>query len=529
MRAGVSSNRPAKDPNVGRMVAGKYRIDAAVGAGANGTVYRASHLSLERVVALKVLNPALLTNDAARGRFRREARAASKLDHPNSVKVLDYGSEPDGLTYLAMEFLEGRELYRVIYEDWPMGTERTVRVMSEVLNVLSAAHELGVVHRDLKPENIMLVHRPGPAGKPVETVKVADFGIAKSFAGPVSEESLNLTRDGAVPGTPEYMSPEHARGEEIDGRADLYACGVILYEMVTGTLPFSGEGPIEVILKQLNEAPEKPSLRRPDADRRLESVIMRSLEKDRRKRFQTASEMLNALRAAAAQPRDETVAYGGERAQPTRHVVRDSVATLVSAVAPPADTTLPPSPSSVLGDGDDVAMPLVRPSGHGGARQARATLTAAPERTLGYDESRPAPKTVSATTATDAREPDRPVASTLGPPRWLYVVGALVALGLLAGTVWWMARPPSASREVPSAASTDAASERDVATIVPSADANVHVPAVVPSAPVDVVQTVDVTARPVAAHAAPTRAAPVRGRAPVPARRPQPSRQRPTR
>ncbi|MBL8677672.1 MAG: serine/threonine protein kinase [Myxococcales bacterium] len=294
------------DPLLGRVIAEKYRLDAVAGTGATGTVYRAMHLTLGRPLAVKVLARHLMDNPTAQARFRREARAASKLEHPNSVQVVDFGVEADGITYLAMEFLEGRELYRAIFEDWPLGPERSAKIIAQVLSVLQAAHELGIVHRDLKPENVMLVQRPDEHGNIVEIVKVADFGIAKSIANTASEDSLNLTRDGTVHGTPEYMSPEQARGEELDGRADIYACGVMLYEMMTGTLPFTAESAFEVILKHLSDPVEPPTQRRPDADPRLESVVMKALAKRKQDRFADAKSMrialLEALHVGAAAP-----------------------------------------------------------------------------------------------------------------------------------------------------------------------------------------------------------------------------------
>jgi serine/threonine-protein kinase len=397
------------DPLLGRIVADKYRIEAVVGSGASGTVYRASHVVLGRPVALKVLNPALLTNENARARFRREARAASKLDHPNSVQVLDYGSEADGLTYLTMELLDGRELYRVIYEDWPLGSERIVRIMSQVLAVLAAAHEVGIVHRDLKPENIMLVTRPGDDGQPVEVVKVTDFGIAKTFTGPISEESLNVTRDGAVHGTPEYMAPEQARGEELDGRADLYACGVILYEMLSGTLPFHGDGAFDVILKHLTEPVTPPSARRGDVDRRLEPVAMRALSKRREDRYPDARAMRAALLEALTLPAPSTPAEPKPAAPP-------SAPTLVAGAAPP-----PPQPTATI-----EPVPLVRrapsppPSGEASTNE--------PER-AGFHRER---------------------------PRAVVVLGTVAAASVLAvAAAWMLARPaPRATTPLVDAAAT---------------------------------------------------------------------------
>ncbi len=298
----------SQDPNIGRVIAEKYRLVEVLGAGGAGTVYRAVQLGLERAVALKILNPQLVSNPTAQARFRREARAASRLEHPNSVRVYDYGVEPDGTTYLTMELVEGRELFKVIYEDWPHPTARIVDIMSQVLSVLSTAHEAGIVHRDLKPENILLLQRALADGRVHETVKVTDFGIAKTFA-EMGEESMKLTQAGTVHGTPEYMAPEQARGDEVDARADIYSCGVILYELMTGTLPFTSDNVFEVIMQQISREVEPPTRRRPSADRRLEPIVMRAMAKQREGRFASATEMREALVAAARQqPLDEGIA-----------------------------------------------------------------------------------------------------------------------------------------------------------------------------------------------------------------------------
>jgi serine/threonine-protein kinase len=350
-------NASSNDPLLGRVIANKYRLEAVVGTGATGKVYRAKHLTLDRPLAVKVLARHLMDNPTAQARFRREARAASKLNHPNSVHVLDFGVEPDGLTYLVMEYLEGRELYRAIYEDWPLGSERSVRIMSQVLSVLQAAHEIGIVHRDLKPENVMLVQRPDEHGNLVEIVKVTDFGIAKSIHGSASEDSLNLTRDGTVHGTPEYMSPEQARGEELDGRADIYACGVMLYEMMTGTLPFTAESAFEVILKHLSDPVEPPTIRRPDADPRLEPVVMRALAKRRQDRFADAKSMRLALLEAL---HSEPAPIALTKPTPTRGVKR-----LAPSAPDPiagAHERTEPTPSSAPAD-ETAAVPLLRKVG----------------------------------------------------------------------------------------------------------------------------------------------------------------------
>ncbi len=292
---------PTLDPNIGRVIAEKYRIVAVLGAGGAGTVYRAMQVGLERPVALKILNRDLVANPTAQARFRREARAASRLDHPNSVRVFDFGTESDDTTYLAMELIDGRDLYRLIYDEWPHSAERIVHIAEQVLSVLAAAHDLGIVHRDLKPENIMLVSRRDDRGAMAETVKVTDFGIAKTYS-EMGEESMKLTQAGTVHGTPEYMAPEQARGEDVDGRADLYSCGVILYEMMTGSLPFTSDNAFEVLMQHMSKPVEPPTVRRPAADARLEPVVMKALAKSKEGRFEGAREMRDALLGTLREP-----------------------------------------------------------------------------------------------------------------------------------------------------------------------------------------------------------------------------------
>src|SRR5262245_38964221 len=218
------------DPMPGRVIAGNFRIEKLIGAGAMGNVYKAEQLSLGKQVPVKVLHHHLVTDQTLVTRFKREAKIASLLNHPNSIQIIDSGQDSDGTLYIAMELLTGRDLAQVIRDDFPLPLPRVVRIMTQVLSALDEAHAHGVIHRDLKPGNIMLVeHRGEP-----DFVKVCDFGIAKAPADEEGEGSQMQTLQGLVCGTPEYMSPEQARGETLDGRSDLYAAAVILYQMVTG-------------------------------------------------------------------------------------------------------------------------------------------------------------------------------------------------------------------------------------------------------------------------------------------------------
>jgi serine/threonine-protein kinase len=283
---------------VGAVIGGKYRIDAFVGGGAMGKVYRATQLLLDKTVAVKVLHAGLGQDEKFQARFHREAKAASKMDHPNSVSVIDFGIERDGMMFIVMEFLAGRDLFAALRKEWPFSIERTVEVMSQVLSALAVAHDQGIVHRDLKPENIMLVPKKQDDGTVADVVKVADFGIAKIMdSHRTGANGERLSTAGNIAGTPEYMSPEQAQARSIDGRADLYSCGVILYEMCTGKLPFSAETPIGVVLKHITEQPAPPSTINPAIAPEMEALIMKALAKAPDDRFADARSMRSALRA----------------------------------------------------------------------------------------------------------------------------------------------------------------------------------------------------------------------------------------
>src|SRR5580692_9404123 len=229
---------------IGRTIAGKFLIEAAIGAGAMGAVFRARQIALEKTVAIKVLHGEHADDASFVTRFQREAKAASRLNHPNSMQVIDYGAEPDGLLYIAMEYLDGRSLHRVIREDRPLHAARITDILMQTLAALAVAHDMGVVHRDLKPDNIMILSGTDDDGRPKDIVKVCDFGIAKitdSRAyrdGPGRTSDAPLTTAGLMIGTPEYMSPEQGSGQKLDARSDLYSVGVILFEMLTGKVPF---------------------------------------------------------------------------------------------------------------------------------------------------------------------------------------------------------------------------------------------------------------------------------------------------
>jgi serine/threonine protein kinase len=287
----------AFDGLIGTIVAKNFRLVKRIGSGAMGRVYQAEQLSLGKMVAIKILRHELMADEKLVRRFEQEARTASAVSHPNLIETFDCGRDDAlDLAYIAMELLPGPDLALVIAREAPLPLPRCARVIDQVLAALEEAHAKGIVHRDLKPGNIMLV----PRRDDPDFVKVCDFGIAKIKNGN-GRPRPSLTMAGLVFGTPEYMSPEQACGGEIDARTDLYSVGAILYQMVTGHLPFPAPSATEVLARILRDEPERPSQRAftviPDA---IEDLILRAMSKDREKRPQNAAEFRIAMREAWA-------------------------------------------------------------------------------------------------------------------------------------------------------------------------------------------------------------------------------------
>ncbi len=296
-----------KDPFIGREILdGQFRVLEKVGTGGMGSVYKASQPAMNRMVAIKILHPKLAGRKDLTSRFRREARAMSQLTHPNTAKVFMYGeAEEDGSLYIVMEMLEGKNLNQTVRKEGPMQPERAIPILIQVCGALQEAHDLGIVHRDLKPENIFLSKQGGIVDFP----KVLDFGLAKVTERQMQPGSVILTQEGMVFGTPEFMSPEQAQGRVLDARSDIYSLAVILYEVLTGKLPFSARTPMEYIQKHVMEPAIPLNQRVPDRkfDPGLEAVLSRALMKKPDERYQSAAEFGEALRpfgghAAASLP-----------------------------------------------------------------------------------------------------------------------------------------------------------------------------------------------------------------------------------
>lgn len=286
-----------EDPLLGRRIGGRLRLIECIGRGSMGRVYRAHHETLDKNVAIKVLSDLLDLDDIRARRFVREARTASRLDHPHTVQILDFGRDgEDGLLYLAMEYLEGEDLCALLARERRLDPDRIIEIMVQTLAAIAAAHDHGIIHRDIKPSNIFLTRRRDDEGRLVDFVKVCDFGIAKFLAS--ARDSLAGTSPGRteVVGTPLYMSPEQAVGDTLDPRTDVYSAGVVLYEMLTGQTPFVGETPMGVMLKHVSEPPAAPSTLLPSIDPDLESVLGWTLVKDREQRCPSAREFRSALR-----------------------------------------------------------------------------------------------------------------------------------------------------------------------------------------------------------------------------------------
>ena len=285
----------ADDSLVGQTLAGKYSIEELIKTGGMGSVYRGKHVLMDKRVAIKVLRPSLASDDVVVARFSREAKAASRISHPHAVSVTDFGEAENGVVFLVMEYLDGQTLKEIIRNEGPMPLARAVEIMRQVSGALDAAHHQGVVHRDLKSDNIMLSETNGG-----DWAKVLDFGIAK-IKEPEGTRDHDITAPNLVIGTPQYMSPEQcSQTGPIDARSDVYSLGVILYEMLAGRVPFTGESSTVIMMKQVQDTPPSVLAARPDLPKPIGELVERALAKKPADRFQTAGALFGALSAIAA-------------------------------------------------------------------------------------------------------------------------------------------------------------------------------------------------------------------------------------
>jgi serine/threonine-protein kinase len=310
------------DQYVGQTILGQFKILEEIGRGGMGSVFKAEQPMMDRLVAVKILHPRLASRQDLVLRFRREARAMSALTHPNTIRVIMFGQMDTSALYIVMEYLDGENMLQVERKQGPIDPKRAANIMIQICGALGEAHQQGIIHRDLKPENIVLTHQGGIADFP----KVLDFGLAKMRdPDPTTGSSRALTQQGAVFGTPEFMSPEQARGEVLDARSDIYSLCVILYEMVTCKLPFKAKSPMDYIAKHIKSKPIPVHERTPGSslDERHWKVMEKALRKQRDDRYQTCGEFAEALKSWLddAEPGGEThrltpIAVGGGHQEP---------------------------------------------------------------------------------------------------------------------------------------------------------------------------------------------------------------------
>ncbi|MBI4705650.1 MAG: serine/threonine protein kinase [Deltaproteobacteria bacterium] len=355
----------APDPYLGReIVGGQFRIVKKIGTGGMGSVYKAEQPEMNRHVAVKILHASLKDRKDLVSRFRREARAMSHLSHPNTVKVMMYGELDEGALYIVMEYLEGRNLNQTVRRDGPLPLPRAIPVLLQVCGALQEAHSLGMVHRDLKPENIFLTDTGGIK----DFAKVLDFGLAKVTERELRPGSIMLTQEGMVFGTPEFMSPEQAQGKVLDARSDIYSLAVILYEALTGKLPFRARTPMEYIQLHVMRPPipldeRVPGLTFPPG---LGAVIAKALEKNPDHRYQSAADFAEALRP-----------FG----QPQPNVFLDGPSAFDGTGprgAPIWDTGLPPSAGALAAGGRPAAAAPATGPGPYAATPAGAQIAPPP-------------------------------------------------------------------------------------------------------------------------------------------------------
>lgn len=280
------------DPLLGTRLAEHYKILSIIGHGGMGVVYKAKHDMMDRFVAIKMLQAQHVRDGNAIRRFRQEAKAASRLSHPNVITIHDFGMSPNGQPYIVMDYIEGIGLDAIIKKDGKVGVDRSVKIFAQACDALAHAHEQGIVHRDLKPSNIMLIETE----EEKDFVKIVDFGVAKliPFSG---EDSQRLTQTGEVCGSPIYMSPEQCMGHRLDARSDIYSMGVMIYESITGELPLLGNTMVDTMNKHLTESAKPFSVIRPDLyiPERIEKVVFKALEKDPKNRQQSMTELKQEL------------------------------------------------------------------------------------------------------------------------------------------------------------------------------------------------------------------------------------------
>ncbi len=450
------------DRLVGQTLDGRYFVEKKIGEGGMGVVFAARHAVIERPLAIKVLKREVMRDTATIRRFVQEAKAASRIGHPNIVDVTDFGTTPDGMTYSVMEYVDGATLGQTIRVSAPFNIQRVMRIGAQIARALGAAHDKGIVHRDLKPENVFLVDRDGR----VDFVKIVDFGIAKVAPIEGQEAGPRLTRAGSVFGTPEYMAPEQAAGRsDTDGRVDIYALGVIMYEMLVGRVPHKGDTMVRTLAMQMLDPVEPPSKLRPDLaiPPELEAVVLMTLAKKREQRYQTMGDLLAALEKVQRDVLPPPVAVS----------VTGSPVFALAPLPPGADAgiepSLPPAPLDAASSGGGIAKHLAAtsvpitgsPLNQRSKSPTNQPITTRPKNEPQFVTSEKPISFEHLTTDTYGDDMRRP------PRRWPWLVLLALVLGGSAGAVMFVV----ANNQKHGAPSADAA----LAIVPPTADAMVAI------------------------------------------------------
>jgi serine/threonine-protein kinase len=489
------------DPLNGAHLGKEYWVVDRIGDGGMGVVYVVEHRGLKKQFAAKILSRELTENVEARARFEIEARSASQLDHENIVNVTDYGVAPDGRPYLVMELLRGKTLFQRLSEG-PMTLGECAAVVVPVCAALGAAHEAGIVHRDIKPENVFLAQRA--AGR--FHVKVLDFGIAKATV-----DTPRVTKLGQVLGSPLYMAPEACKGEDVDGRADIYSVGVLLYQLATGHLPFEDTNMLRLLQLHTSKPVPAPRLLNPEISPELEGVVLRALEKDRERRFQHVEELASAfleslpagadelLRAPKPTPPSRTPAPSGMGSgtpvRPGGTPMRSSqlgkpsaeTPTAISVATPlqrPSQLTSPPAPASVPAS-STVSMPSGQIKLDLGLAAKHAQLEGGPTLMAAPVSAASVPDLPSIVVSPPEGTLQTRAVAARRPTRHVLVAGVVVAAAAVLVVLLWPRHIAPATVTPPVAATTTTTTTPPpVATATPPAPAPTPpAAAIVPPAP----------------------------------------------
>jgi eukaryotic-like serine/threonine-protein kinase len=353
----------SQDPFVGKVIDGRYEIQARVGEGGMGVVYKARQMSIDRVIALKMLNAQMASDQQWVQRFYNEAKACSRLQHPNTIRMFDFGQTQDGRLFMTMEFLDGVSL-RDALQRGALAPQRVVKILIQCCASLAEAHSIGIIHRDIKPDNVFLLNM---AGSP-DFVKLLDFSVAKLLEG-----DRMKTQAGVVFGTPQYMSPEQGRGMPLDARSDLYALGILAFEMLTGNVPYNDDNPMTVIQMHLHGQVPPMSDAIPYS---VQNIVRRAMEKDAARRYQSAGEMMQHCQQVFSELNHGGVSVGGGG------VPRTMIAGLSPGMGgPPMQHQMGAMPGQPSPYGAPPNMPppgMVPPGGYAPSAPQAKTMIAAP-------------------------------------------------------------------------------------------------------------------------------------------------------